>query len=118
MSNEVTCQTGVAGVCAVTGTTRHRMNVSRRSVLIITDESRTLLCATSTFSVSLWLTEPKLQLTTETQRTQRLHREIRIQHYEPTGECRATSTAAARGDRAAMHSARLTTPSRDSRALP
>jgi hypothetical protein len=34
-----------------------------------------LLCATSVFSMSLWLTNPPHQLTTETQRTQRLHRE-------------------------------------------
>jgi len=34
-----------------------------------------LLCATSVFSVSLWLTEFAAKLTTETQRTQRLHRE-------------------------------------------
>jgi len=35
-----------------------------------------LLCATSVFSVPLWLSWPKI--TTETQRTQRSHREIRI----------------------------------------
>jgi len=35
-----------------------------------------LLCATSGFSVPLWLTNFAAKLTTETQRTQRLHREI------------------------------------------
>jgi len=35
-----------------------------------------LLCATSVFSVSRWLTNSKQKHTTETQRTQRLHREI------------------------------------------
>ena len=34
-----------------------------------------LLCATSVFSVSLWLMNPDQKRTTETQRTQRLHRE-------------------------------------------
>jgi hypothetical protein len=33
-----------------------------------------ILCATSVFSVSLWL-DPTANITTETQRTQRLHRE-------------------------------------------
>ena len=33
------------------------------------------LCATSVFSVSLWLTSSGRQLTTKTQRPQRLHRE-------------------------------------------
>jgi len=37
-----------------------------------------LLCATSVFSVSLWLTEFAAKLTTETQRTQRLHREEHV----------------------------------------
>ena len=35
-----------------------------------------LLCATSVFSVSLWLMNSEQKHTTETQRTQRLHREI------------------------------------------
>jgi len=35
-----------------------------------------LLCATSVFSVSLWLNNSQQTLTTETQRTRRLHREI------------------------------------------
>jgi hypothetical protein len=33
------------------------------------------LCATSVSSVSLWLMDSQRQLTTEAQRTQRLHRE-------------------------------------------
>src|SRR6185436_7258414 len=37
-----------------------------------------LLCATSVFSVSLWLVNSKQKHTTETQRTQRLHREINM----------------------------------------
>jgi hypothetical protein len=35
-----------------------------------------LLCATSVFSVSLWLMNSEQKHITETQRTQRLHREI------------------------------------------
>ena len=35
-----------------------------------------LLCATSVFSVSLWLMNSEQKHTTETQRTQRLHREL------------------------------------------
>jgi hypothetical protein len=35
------------------------------------------LCATSVFSVSLWLMNSEQKHTTETQRTQRLHREER-----------------------------------------
>ena len=35
----------------------------------------------SAFSVSLWLTNLQQQLTTETQRTQRLHREQRSQDF-------------------------------------
>ena len=34
-----------------------------------------LLCATSVFSVSLWFVVTRHSSTTETQRTQRLHRE-------------------------------------------
>ena len=41
-----------------------------------------LLCATSVFSVSLWLMNSKQKHTTETQRTQRLHREINMQKLE------------------------------------
>src|ERR1700741_5101414 len=41
-----------------------------------------LLCATSVFSVPLWLMLAANQLTTETQRTQRLHREIKLRHYK------------------------------------
>src|ERR1041385_553863 len=36
-----------------------------------------LLCATSVFSVTLWLMNSEQKLTTESQRTQRLHREER-----------------------------------------
>src|ERR1044072_7922867 len=37
--------------------------------------TKPLLCATSEFSVSLWLMNSEQKYTTETQRTQRLHRE-------------------------------------------
>src|ERR1051325_7459317 len=37
-----------------------------------------LLCATSVFSVSLWLLYSAFLITKETQRTQRLHREIKL----------------------------------------
>jgi hypothetical protein len=40
--------------------------------------SEILLCATSVFSVSLWWTNTCQKPTTETQRTQRLHRETQI----------------------------------------
>ena len=39
------------------------------------EQLQTLLCATSESSVSLWLRDQSIQGTTETQRTQRLHRE-------------------------------------------
>src|SRR6185295_5469564 len=38
-----------------------------------------LLCATSVFSVSLWLMNSQQKHTTETQRTQRSHREINME---------------------------------------
>ncbi len=41
----------------------------------------TLLCATSVFSVSLWLMNSEQKQTTETQRTQRLHREIQNKDF-------------------------------------
>src|ERR1043165_5898024 len=37
-----------------------------------------LLCAASVFSVSLWLMTSEQKHTTETQRTQRLHREVGV----------------------------------------
>src|ERR1043165_9799343 len=43
-----------------------------------------LLCATSVFSVSLWCVFAGNSSTTETQRTQRLHREILLNSRRPT----------------------------------
>src|SRR6185369_15505654 len=40
-----------------------------------------LLCATSVFSVSMWLSYAAFPSTTETQRAPRLHREIQSQRY-------------------------------------
>jgi hypothetical protein len=57
--------------------TRYRevvLTVSKR--LCLKSHNGALLCATSVFSVSLWLMNSWQKHTTETQRTQRLHREI------------------------------------------
>src|SRR6185369_17298053 len=43
--------------------------------------ARPLLCAISVFSVSLWCVFARNSSTTETQRTQRLHREEGLHHF-------------------------------------
>src|SRR6185369_7334327 len=56
-------------------------SIGRKEVLRVSIRSLSfrgpLLCATSVFSVSLWCVFAQNSSTTETQRTQRLHREIK-----------------------------------------
>src|SRR6185369_10718318 len=51
------------------------MSIRARGIGSKSPDSGLSLCATSVFSVTLWLMDSELQHTTETQRTQRLHRE-------------------------------------------
>jgi len=56
------------------------------------------LCATSVFSVSLWCRFTRNSSTTETQRTQRLHREERNRHFcaKPARTASAPTASATR----------------------
>jgi len=58
-------------------------------VLCTKSQESGLLCATSVFSVSLWLMNSEQKHTTETQSTQRLHREISKNDFL----CKATPEA-------------------------
>src|ERR1044072_1219328 len=80
------CPRTNAGTRHTTGPPSH-CKANGANQLCTRSHNNALLCATSVFSVSLWLMNSEQKHTTETQRTQRLHREFSGQ--EPIVQSRA-----------------------------